>query len=207
MILKDSIPFLVLTALITTAAMIWITPYAVAPGLLVFGFFVNFFRNPRRNVPEGDCIVSPADGKVVALRKLSADSPDSDGGLFLSIFMSPLDVHVNRAPMAGRIQDYRYFEGKFKPAYDDSATLENERNEFLIHNEKFSIRCSQVAGILARRIVFWMKDGQTVGKGERIGLIKFGSRVDLWLPPGLTPVVQIKERVKAGSSILATYEK
>jgi len=206
MILKDAIPYLVLTVLITVAAVIWISPFTAVPGALVFGFFLNFFRNPHRDIPAGNCIVSPADGKVVALRPLSSDSSAMDG-YFVSIFMSPLDVHVNRAPMAGEIRDYRYFKGKFKPAYDDSATLENERNEFIIRNDRFSIRCSQVAGVLARRIVFWKKDGQLVEKGERIGLIKFGSRVDLWLPPEMTPVVRLDERVKAGRSILATYEK
>jgi phosphatidylserine decarboxylase len=207
MILKDSIPYLLLTALVTVAAVIWISAYIAIPGALLLVFFLNFFRNPQRSVPDGNSIVSPADGKVVALREISPETENGSAGIFLSIFMSPLDVHVNRSPMTGEIQEYRHHKGKFKPAYDDSATLENERNEFLIRNDRFVIRCSQVAGVLARRIVFWKNNGQQVSKGERIGLIKFGSRVDLWLPPEMKPVVELNQRVKAGESILAIFEE
>lgn len=181
-----------------------IHPWLLVPGIILFAFFANFFRNPERRLPAGECLVSPADGKIVVVRPLDPDQNDGYTS-FVSIFMNVFDVHVNRAPMAGRISGYEYFPGKFKPAFEPAATLENERNRVTIEGDRCRIQLSQVAGLLARRILFWKKIGDTVGRGERIGMICFGSRVDVWLPPGVVPAVKPGQRVKAASSILAGF--
>jgi len=205
MILKDGIPFFLATIILTGLAMWFLSPFFAIVGLLFLAFFLNFFRNPNRNVPEGEGIVSPADGKVVVVSHLHGQD-DSEFEYLISIFMSPIDVHVNRSPMKGKITEYKYIKGIFKPAYDDKATLENERNLFFIQNDACRIRCSQVAGVLARRIRFWKMEGDSVERGERIGLIKFGSRVDLWLPANVEIAVKKGQRVKAGLSILANFK-
>ena len=145
--------------------------------------------------------VSPADGKVITIRELEHD-PDGFR-IFLSIFMNVFDVHVNRAPVSGTIRSYEYMPGKFEPASRETAPIQNERNYILIQRDEFRLKMSQVAGLLARRIVFWKKPGDPVDKGERIGLIRFGSRVDLWLPDRLSLRVKPGDRVKAGSTIIA----
>ena len=204
MIVKDGIVYLAVTTLITVLLSFFISFWFLVPGIVLFIFFANFFRNPERPIPDSDCVVSPADGKVIKIKKLSVDGSEQ---IFLSIFMNPLDVHVNRAPIAGKITRYEYFPGKYLPAYDPQAPMENERNSFSIHNNQMTVTCSQVAGMLARRIRFWKEVNDDVAKGERIGLIKFGSRVDMWLPNYLKITVKESDRVKAGSSILALIEK
>ncbi len=204
MIVRDGIPFifgaLVLTALLAGFLSLW----WLLPGGILVVFFLNFFRNPQRQLPAEEGIVSPADGKIVAIRRNDHDNGE-ESGYFLSIFMNPFDVHVNRAPIAGRITGYEYFSGKFKPAFDDSATMDNERNLISMSNEQCTLRFSQVAGILARRIVFWKKPGDLLDRGERIGLIRFGSRVDMWLPADLEIMVRMGQKVKAASTLLAKF--
>jgi phosphatidylserine decarboxylase len=167
------------------------------PLFLLALFCLYFFRDPERTIPDGPVVVSPADGKVVAIR---ADAPASTR---ISIFLNVFDVHVNRAPIAGKITKVDYHKGKFVVASREIASSENERNTVFIQGDNTSVGFSQIAGLIARRIVFWKKPGDAVAKGERVGLIKFGSRVDVFLGPEWEIAVQGGERVAGGSSILA----
>lgn len=201
MIVKDGFPYIVAATIVGMVAGIFLHWLFFIFGGIVLIFFINFFRNPERPIPPGDVCVSPADGKVITIRELEHD-PDGFR-IFLSIFMNVFDVHVNRAPVSGTIRSYEYMPGKFEPASRETAPIQNERNYILIQRDEFRLKMSQVAGLLARRIVFWKKPGDPVDKGERIGLIRFGSRVDLWLPDRLSLRVKPGDRVKAGSTIIA----
>jgi phosphatidylserine decarboxylase len=163
---------------------------------------LNFFRDPERDVPaDANAIVSPADGLVVQL----ADE-DFDGREVrrLSIFMSPLDVHVNRTPIAGNVRNITYKKGSFRVASKSVASVENEQNVFTIEGEQGVVVVKQIAGLLARRIVFWKRLGDLLARGERVGMIKFGSRVDVLVAPTVEWRVKVGDRVRAGSSILGT---
>jgi len=179
----------------------WAGFFWVAIALLVLsGFVAFFFRDPERSIPEDPrAIVSPADGKVVRLVQVGEDT-------ILSIFLSLLNVHINRAPLEGTIikQDYR--PGKFLVAYDDRASVENEHLTITIAGQQ-ELTFSLIAGMLARRIRVWTKEGAHVHKGDKIGLIRFGSRVDVVLPPECEVVVRRGDRVYGGSSIIAYWKK
>ena len=167
------------------------------PLFLVAAFCLYFFRDPDRVIPDGPVAVSPADGKVVRIQ--SDDPPTTRISIFLNIF----DVHVNRAPIAGRITGVEYQKGQFLVASREAASSANERNTVSIEGEGTRVRFSQIAGLIARRIVFDKKAGDTVAKGERVGLIKFGSRVDVFLGPEWEIAVRQGEHVAGGSSVLA----
>ena len=163
---------------------------------------LNFFRDPERQVPEEvDAIISPADGLVV---QLAEEDFEGRPVRWLSIFMSPLDVHVNRAPIAGSIKAINYKQGSFRVASQDRASLENEQNVFTVEGQQGVIVVKQIAGLLARRIVFWKRLGDSLARGERVGMIKFGSRVDVLVAPTVQWRVKVGDRVRAGSSILGT---
>src|ERR1700722_3371956 len=172
-------------------------PAFAAPLLLAALFCLYFFRDPDRTIPDGPVAVSPADGKVVAI---IGDGVESTR---ISIFLNIFDVHVNRAPIAGKIAHVEYTRGRFLVASREVASSQNERNTVTIAGSSSSIRFAQIAGLIARRIVFYKQLGDTVAKGERVGLIKFGSRVDIFLGPEWEIKVQSGERVSGGSSILA----
>jgi phosphatidylserine decarboxylase len=160
-----------------------------------------FFRDPERELPsDPNVIVAPADGRVTRVESLAAGSDDSP--TLISIFLSPLDVHINRAPIAGRITDVSYTKGKFLMATDKSASLVNEQNALTIEGDKITIVCKQIAGILARRIVCWKHNGEQVKRGERFGLIKFGSRTDVIVPGSVEVLVTEGMRVQGGSTII-----
>jgi phosphatidylserine decarboxylase len=149
-------------------------------------------------------VVSPADGRVTRVEKLSAAEPASP--TVVSIFLSPFDVHVNRAPIAGRVIDVTYTKGRFMIATRDEASLVNEQNALTIRGERMTVVCKQIAGVLARRIVCWKKPGDELGLGERFGLIKFGSRTDLILPPEVRVEVEVGARVRGGATIIGRFE-
>jgi phosphatidylserine decarboxylase len=175
----------------------WI--WAVIPILLAC-FFLWFFRDPQRPVPaEAGLVVSPADGKITEVARIQTPSGER---IRLSIFLSVFDVHVNRSPIAGTIREVRYQKGKFLNALDPKSA-ENEQNVITVQGEDFSVTFSQIAGAIARRIVFNFKEGDSVDRGQRVGLIKFGSRVDVFLGPEWDIKVRTGERVAGGSSILA----
>lgn len=173
-------------------------PWAGIPFYILAVFCLWFFRDPERAIPEGPVAVSPADGKVVLIR------PEADGRTRMAIFLNVFDVHVNRTPIAGVIKKIKYQEGKFLVASKDEASLENEQNTLVVEGaDGTSIEFSQIAGLIARRIVCYKKPGDKVAAGERIGLIKFGSRVDLLFGPEWTLTAQPGDRVSAGSSVIA----
>jgi phosphatidylserine decarboxylase len=180
-------------------------------GLKILGVFflvaailvLNFFRDPDRAIPpDPSAIVSPADGKVV---EVVAEDLNGRAVQRVSIFMSPLDVHVNRSPIAGTVENIAYSAGKFHVASQARASIENEQNVFTVRGEHGEVVVKQIAGLLARRIVFWKRPGETVQRGERVGLIKFGSRVDVALDPQVELRVQVGDRVKAGASLIGTF--
>ncbi len=171
-------------------------PVPAAALLVLAGFVLFFFRDPDRKIPEDpSAIVSPADGKIVGLAR-------EGGGTRISIFLSVFDVHVNRAPVSGRIERCDHRPGRFLPAFDDRASVENEQVVFRIGGITFSL----IAGLVARRIIPWKGEGDQVRKGDRIALIRFGSRVDLLVPEGSHVMVSRGDRVRAGSSVLARRE-
>jgi phosphatidylserine decarboxylase len=170
------------------------------PLWLLAAFAFYFFRDPNRLVPAGEGIVSPADGRVVDLRGIEYQGRPC---WKISIFLNIFDVHINRAPMAGIVRSQEYSPGRFRVASLPEASLENEQNTVTIDGEGRTVVFKQIAGLVARRIVFVKKVGDRVERGERVGLIKFGSRVDLFLPLDFTPQVAVGDRVKGGCSWIA----
>ena len=160
-----------------------------------------FFRDPRRSSPtDSTLVVAPADGRVTRVKPLEDRSDGS--AKVVSIFLSPLDVHINRAPIAGKITNISYTRGKFLMATNENASLVNEQNALTIEGEQVTVVCKQIAGILARRIVCWKRVGEEVTLGERFGLIKFSSRTDLLLPANVEIMVAEGDRVKGGTTII-----
>lgn len=194
MIVRDAYRFLIPLAILVALAF-WLK-FNIAAGvlLILFAFVAFFFRNPRRTIPEDPrAIVSPADGKVVRIERVGNVTQ-------MSIFLSLFNVHVNRSPIAGRIQAVDYRPGKFLAAYNPAASRENERNIVMVSDGRINVVFTQIAGVVARRIVFWRKVGDDVGKGELVGLIRFGSRVDVLFPAGTEATVKVGQRVKGGST-------
>jgi len=184
----------------------WSVPLLVLAALLLLlaAFMAYFFRDPERAIPsDKSSIVSPADGRVTLVGKLSPEDPSSP--TVVSIFLSPLDVHINRSPISGTILDVTYTKGRFKPATSDTASLVNEQNALTIQGEGLTIVCKQIAGVLARRIVCWKKPGDRLELGERFGLIKFSSRTDLVLPPEVEVLVKVGERVRGGVTVIGRF--
>jgi len=186
------------------AALLFQTPLTIALGIVfvLLGLFVfYFFRDPERTIPPGlDEVVSPADGRVVVVKEeANAGRP----GKRLSIFLAIWNVHVNRAPATGTITKLEYKPGKFLAAWAEKASLENEQNVFTLASEHGEIVLKQIAGWVARRVVSWKKQGDAVARGERIGLVRFGSRVDLWLPENAEIAVKVGTHVKGGSTVVA----
>jgi phosphatidylserine decarboxylase len=184
-------------AVLATAAY-FVHPLLSLPFDALILFCLWFFRDPERTIPEGPVAVSPADGKVVSIKDLGS------GQTRISIFLNVFDVHVNRTPIAGEVKAIRYQKGKFGHAAHEEASTENEQNELVVEQDGVRVKFTQIAGLIARRIVCYKKVGDRVNKGERIGLIKFGSRVDVYLGPEWTLAVESGQRVSAGSSVLAT---
>jgi phosphatidylserine decarboxylase len=171
------------------------------PFLLLAAFMAYFFRDPQRTVPNDDgLVVSPADGRVTRVQRLQEDEQQSP--TLVSIFLSPFDVHINRAPIAGEVLDVSYTKGQFRIATSEDASLVNEQNALTIRGDRITVVCKQIAGILARRIVCWKGVGDKLERGERFGLIKFSSRTDLWLPTEVEVRVRVGDRVRGGVSII-----
>src|SRR5579863_4159820 len=171
-------------------------PWFGLPLFILAAFCLYFFRDPERTVPSGPVAVSPADGKVVAVRA-------EGSGTRISIFLNIFDVHVNRTPIAGTITGVLYQKGRFLVASKELASAQNEQNTVVVEGGGTRVVFKQIAGLIARRIVFSKKPGDMVAAGERVGLIKFGSRVDVELGPEWEIVVREGMRVSAGSSVLA----
>jgi len=202
--IKDGIYYAL--GLSAAGAVLWylLSPAYAAPLFLLALFCLYFFRDPERVIPDGPVAVSPADGKVVSIVGDGTGAESTRISIFLNIF----DVHVNRAPIAGRITNVEYTKGQFLVASREVASSQNERNTVTIAGttapgQSTCVRFAQIAGLIARRIVFYKKPGDTVAIGERVGLIKFGSRVDVFLGPEWEIKVRTGQRVAGGSSILA----
>lgn len=197
MIVVDGIYYAL--ALAAAGALVsWLAgPWFAVPLWLVALFCLYFFRDPERAVPPGAVAVSPADGKVVAVK------PESPTQNRISIFLNIFDVHVNRSPIAGVISKVQYQKGRFHVASREVCSTDNEQNIVTVHGDGSCVVFKQIAGLIARRIVFHKKPGDRVAAGERVGLIKFGSRLDVLFGPEWEIVVQPGMRVAAGSSVIA----
>lgn len=173
---------------------------------LLGGFFAYFFRDPERQVPQAPgLVVSPADGRVMIAGPSDGRWAPPGDWLQVTIFLSPIDVHINRTPVAGRITRIDYRPGKFLPAYDEGSN-DNELNELWIDAHGRTVVVRQVVGMLARRIVCRVVEGQELARGERIGLMKFGSRMDVFLPTDARLAVSVGQQVVAGETVLASFE-
>lgn len=175
--------------------------WAFVPFLLGV-FFLSFFRDPERDVPDtmAGVVVSPADGKLTRISRIV--TPEGER-IRLSIFLSVFDVHINRSPIAGVVREVKYRKGQYLNALNPESAEKNEQNSVTVQGDDFAVVFVQIAGLLARRIVFWPKVGDFVGRGQRVGLIKFGSRVDVLLPGNAQIRVNEGQRVRGGSSVLA----
>jgi phosphatidylserine decarboxylase len=207
-IAKEGWP-LILSAAVLTLLVFLLGWTAIGVALLVVTIGVAaFFRDPERTIPAGDgLVVSPADGRVVTIAPVQGDALFADAVTRISIFLSPLDVHINRAPVAGRVDDVRYQAGKFFGAYKEDASRHNEQNALRIVDERErNWGVVQIAGAMARRIVCHSKAGDTLARGERFGLIMFGSRTDIYLPQGCRVEATEGQRVRGGVTIIGRFQ-
>ncbi len=204
-IAREGIPF-VLTGIGLTCVFLILDLLVLAIPLAVLTLFIIFFfRDPQRNLVNSEkAVLTPADGKIIAIEKLTnGDNRFKDTAIKLSIFMSLFNAHINRIPIGGRINQLTYHPGKFFSANLDKASLYNENNIVMLETDKKkTIVLVQVAGLIARRIVCWVKAGDHVRAGQRFGLIRFGSRLEVYLPPDSTITVRKGEKVKAGQTII-----
>lgn len=194
---KEGFPFVIVPAIIALllgALGFWIIAFAF---VFIAIFMAYFFRDPHRVAPEGEgLIVSAADGKVTRIE-------ETENGKVVSVFLSPIDVHINRSPISGTVEKIVYTKGKKMPATSNTASLSNERNSLTITNGEMTVVCTQIAGILARRIVCRAKVGDTLTRGERFGMIKFSSRTDVLMPKSVEIAVGIGDKVVGGETIIA----
>ena len=202
---REGIPFVLIGLFIAIAfifAGIW---WLAIVFIALAAFTAYFFRDPDREVTnEENLVVSAADGRVTRIEKLNPENDDSPN--VVSVFLSIFDVHINRSPIAGEIAEVVYSKGKFVIATREDASEINEQNALTIKNERMTIVCKQIAGVLARRIVCWKRAGDRVVLGERFGLIRFGSRTDLILPPEVEIAVKVGDRVRGGVTIIGRLQ-
>jgi phosphatidylserine decarboxylase len=198
-IAKEGYPYIAILGLAGIIALVAGWRYPGAALLVLAAFVTFFFRDPDRTFEGTDKqIASPADGKVVWIRQ-------ENGQEAISIFLSVFDVHINRAPISGKVSAIDYHKGKFLIAFDERASLENERNSITMENQGKTVRFVQIAGLVARRIVCWRNPGETLQVGDRIGLIKFGSRVDVFLPAGSKILVKRGDHVVGGKTAIGEF--
>lgn len=192
----------IIVPVVLTVIFLLVKLWPVALAFAIVGLFMAyFFRDPRRLAPgEPNLVVSPADGRVTRVSKVEEGNENSS--TLVSIFLSPLDVHINRSPIAGKITNVSYTRGKFLMATNENASLINEQNALTIEGEGITVVCKQIAGILARRIVCWKQAGDHVDLGERFGLIKFSSRTDLLLPGNVEVLATEGQRVRGGTTVI-----
>ena len=201
---REGWPFIALSIAVA-AAVTWFFGWAWAiPLCLIALFIVQYFRDPPREVPrQPGAVLSPADGRVITIMS-TQDPYTGRDSLKISVFMNVFNVHSNRAPVDGTIERTQYFSGRFFNADLDKASEHNERNALVIRTAQgASVTCVQVAGLIARRVLCYVKQGDQLARGQRFGFIRFGSRVDVYLPPEARPKVAIGERVSATSTVLA----
>jgi phosphatidylserine decarboxylase len=204
---KEGWPFLAI-AIVVAAAVTFFGGWWSIPFWIIALFILQFFRDPGREVPQGEGLVlSPADGRIVVVGKARDDYLKRDA-LKISVFMNVFNVHSNRAAVAGKVEGVWYFPGKFVNADLDKASTENERNAMHLRTESGTdVTLVQVAGLIARRILCYSKQGDALAAGDRYGFIRFGSRVDVYLPPDAVPKVAIGDKVSATTTVLAQLAK
>ncbi len=201
---RAALPFVGGAALLALVAALAGAPVVALPFVLLALFFLYFFRDPERQAVHGpDDVLSPADGRVLVAGPAESAVPPG-AWQQVSIFLSPVDVHINRIPVGGRIARVLRTPGRFLPAYRRDAAAENERTEIWIEHQGRTIVCRQVVGVLARRIVCRVGEGATVVTGQRYGIMKFGSRMDVYVPEGSQVAVSVGDRVRGGETRLAT---
>jgi phosphatidylserine decarboxylase len=206
LIAREGYPFFAPPALI--ALVLWLIgghPWSSLFFLILSVAIASFFRNPERIAPEGDgIVVSPADGRIVEIAKeVRSDYLEDFPLTRISIFMSVFNVHVNRWPISGVVKKITHVSGIFLDARDPASSIKNEHNSIVLESSDGTVEVVQVAGKIARRIACWIKEGDEAIQGLRFGLIRFGSRLDVYLPPNFTPVVSIGAKVTAGVTIIA----
>ena len=203
-IAKEGFPFIIPAALLTVFFGWLGLKILTVLGILLTLFIAFFFRNPKRKIPVlQNIILSPADGRIIHVGECEEERFLKERALKVSIFMSVFNVHLNRAPISGKVLQKSYHPGRFLVASVGKSSLLNEQNAFILETEdRFKILLIQIAGFVARRIVCYAKAGDTLRMGEIFGLIRFGSRVDLYLPTGVKPVVRVGQHVKGGESII-----
>lgn len=202
-IAREGWPFLAISLALSVAASLWCLAWSI-PLWVISLFVLQFFRDPGRVAPQqSNAVISAADGKVIVVEKAFDEYLKRDA-LKISVFMNVFNVHSNRSPVDGVIQQAWYNEGKFFNAALDKASAQNERNALWIKTSNgVDVTCVQIAGLIARRILCYVGPGAALSRGERYGFIRFGSRVDIYLPVGARPKVSIGEKVQAGTTILA----
>ena len=199
-IAREGLPYILIPAAVSLGLLVLGYWYVAIGFILVTAFMLYFFRDPRREPPQDSrLVVAPADGRVTRVGAI-ADAPNSP--TLVSIFLSPLDVHINRSPIAGEIVDVVYKPGAFHVASRDIASVENEQNVVTVKGRHVTIVFRQIAGLLARRVVFWKKNGDRVGLGERVGLMKFSSRMDVLLPAEVEVTARKGDRLIGGVSVI-----
>ena len=197
------LPSVLLALLALIAGWKWV---ALGLSLLTLAF-AGFFRDPDRIPPGGEVLIlSPADGKVVSIKKIESSGISEGGEMRISVFLSPLDVHINRSPVRGVVEEMKYQKGRFFAAFREEASDDNERNELrIVDPQGQTLRVVQIAGVLARRIVCYVKPGDCLERGQKLGMIMFGSRVDLFVPKGSRVDVVQGQKVKAGLSVIGRF--
>jgi phosphatidylserine decarboxylase len=194
---------------VINGVIMWLAPsvlgWSLLVSLIIFGLVLQFFRNPKREIPlyDNNIVYAPCDGKLVVIEEVVETEYFKDRRLQLSIFMSPLNVHVNRNPIGGIIKYFRYHEGKYLVAWHPKSSTENERTTVVITNGKAEILFRQIAGAVAKRIIAYVKEGDLVKQGDDMGFIKFGSRVDVFLPLDASLEVKLEDTIKGNQTILA----
>lgn len=201
-IAREGWPFIAFLAAVTAVAVLVHWAVAIIPGLLL-ALTIWFFRDPERPLPDDElAILSPADGRVMFVREVEEPRFVQGKAIMVSIFLSVFDVHINRAPVGGTVTYKEYAKGKFLAAWDETVGEVNERAYIGIETGRFRVLVSQVAGLLARRIITWSKAGDRLARGERFGLIRFGSCTQLWLPLGSEILVKPGDRVAGGETVI-----
>lgn len=202
-IAREGWPFLVISLVLAVAATVWCATWSI-PLWIIFIFVLQFFRDPAREIPQqAGVVLSPADGRVIKVERTQDPYAQRDA-ILVSVFMNVFNVHSNRSPVDGKVEKIEYFPGKFVNADLDKASAENERNAVVLTtNDGQTVTFVQVAGLIARRILCYIKAGDVLTRGQRYGFIRFGSRVDVYLPLTATVKVAIGDKVSATTTILA----
>lgn len=207
---RAGLPFILGALLPATALVVLRRPGWALPLGALAGFFAFFFRDPDRKVPSDadnpHLVLATADGRVVHAGPAEPDASPEGAWTQISVFLSPLDVHVNRTPVSGHILEVDYHPGRFLPAYRHDAATDNERSEIRIDHQGQTVICRQVVGLLARRVVCRLVPGMDVTAGQRLGIMKFGSRMDVFLPPDSEVYVAVGEMVRGGETIIARLQ-